>query len=88
MSKKTFDCHTLCVSCCGSDYDIDHRCEKCTEWPEEEVLLYVKHRRTLKSKHKPKTQAAPLPPPAVPSMPSSHPAPRSDIESRLELLAS
>ena len=83
MSKKTFDRHTICVSCRGSDCDIDHRCEECTEWPEEEVLLYVKHRRTLKSKRsKPKTQAPP------PPSPSSHPALRSNIESRLELLAS
>ena len=44
MSKKTFDRHTICVACLGSDCDIDHRCE---EWPEEELLLYVKHRRTL-----------------------------------------
>ena len=51
------------------------------------MLLYVKHCHTLKSKHKRKTQA-PSPPPAAPSMPSSHPAPLSDIESRLELLAS
>ena len=87
MSKKTYDCHTICVSCRGSNCDIDHRCEECTEWPEDEVLLYVKHRRTLKSKRsKPKTQAPP--PPAAPSVPSSHPAPRSDIESQLELLAS
>ena len=50
------------------------------------MLLYVKHHRTLKSQHsKPKTQA---PPPPAPSVPSSHPAPRFDIESRLELLAS
>ena len=88
MSKKTFDRHTVCVACRGSDCDIDHRCEECTEWPEEELLLYMKHRRSLKSKRsKPKTQATPPPPPAAPSMPSSHPAPRSDFESRLDLLA-
>ena len=52
------------------------------------MLLYVKHRCTLKSKRKPKTQAPPHPPPAAPSVPSSHPAPRCDSESRLELLAS
>ena len=46
MSKKTFDRHTICVNCRGSDCDIDHRCEECTEWPEEELLLYVKHRCT------------------------------------------
>ena len=51
------------------------------------MLLYVKHRRTLKSKRsKPKTQAPP-PPPAT-SVPSLHPAPRSDLESQLELIAS
>ena len=43
----------------------------------------------FKSKRsKPKTQGPPPSPPAAPSVPSSHPAPRSDIESRLELLAS
>ena len=92
MSKTTFDRHTICVACRGSDCDIDHRCKECTEWPEaeEELLLYVKHRRSLKSKRsKPKTQAPPPPPPpAAPSVPSSHPAPRSDFESRLELIAS
>ena len=88
MSKKTFDRHTICVTCRGSDCDIDHRCKECTEWPEEELLLYVKHRRSLKSKcSEPKIQAPP-PPPAAPSVPSSHLAPRSDFESRLELIAS
>ena len=88
MSKKTFYRHTICVACRGSDCDIDHRCEEYTEWAEDQLLLYVKHRRTLKSKRsKPKTQAPP-PPPEDPSMPSSHPAPHSDIESRLEVLAS
>ena len=54
------------------------------------MLLYVKHRHTLKSKRsKPKTQAPPPPPPpAAPSVPSSHPAPRSDFELRLDFLAS
>ena len=88
ISKKTFGRHTLCISCRGSDCDIDHRWEECTEWPEEEVMLYVKHRRTLKSKRRPKTQALPPPPPppAAPAVPSSHST--SNIESRLELLAS
>ena len=90
MRKKTFDRHTVCVACRGSDCDIDHRCEECTEWPEEELLLYVKHCRSLKSKRsKPKTQAPPPPPPpAALSVPSPHPAPRSDFESRLDVLAS
>ena len=89
MSKKMFDSHTVCVACRGSDCEPNHRCEECTEWPEEELLLYVKHRRTLKSKRsKPKTQAPPPPPPAAPSVPSPQPAPRADLESRLDMLAS
>ena len=86
MSKKTFDRHTVCVACLGSDCDLTPRCEECTE---EELLLYVKHRRMLKSKRsKPKTQAPLPPPPAAPSVPSPQPAPRADLESRLEMLAS
>ena len=89
MSKKTFDRHAVCVACRSSDCELNHRCEECTEWPEEELLLYVKHRRTLKSKRsKPKTQAPPPPPPAAPSVPSSQPTPRADLESRLDTLAS
>ena len=89
ISKKTFDRHTVCVACRGSDCDIDHRCEECTDWPEEELLLYVKHRRSLKSKRsKPKNQANPPPPPAAPSVPSPQPTPRSDLESRIDVLAS
>ena len=91
MSKKTFDRHTVCVACRSSDCDIDHRCEECTDWPEEELLLYVKHRQSLKSKRsKPKNQANPPPPPAAPSMPSPQPTPRSDLESLtcIDVLAS
>ena len=49
MSKKAADRHTLCVSCRGFDCDIDTRCEECMEWPEEEVRLYAKYRKSLKS---------------------------------------
>ena len=50
MSKKTADRHTLCVSCRGFDCDINTHCEECMEWPEEEVRLYAKYRKSLKSK--------------------------------------
>ena len=57
------------------------------DWPEEDVLLYVKHRRSLKSRHsRSKPQATP-PPPAAPSVPSSQPN-FADIESRLNVLTS
>ena len=50
-------------------------------------MLYVKQRRLLKAKlSKPKNQAPR--PPAAPSVPSLQPAPRSDLESRLDTLAS
>ena len=89
MSNKTFDRHSICVACRGSDCDLNHCCEECTEWPEVDLLLYVKHRRTLKSKQsKPKTQAPPPPLPVAPSVPSRQPAPRADLESRLDMLAS
>ena len=92
MSKKTFDRHTVCVACRGSDCDLNHRCGECTEWPVEDLLLYVKHRRMLKSKQsKPKTPPPPPPPPpppAAPSVPSPQTAPRADLDSRLDMLAS
>ena len=47
MSKKTADRHTLCVSCRGFDCGVDTRCEECMEWPEEEVRLYAKYRKSL-----------------------------------------
>ena len=50
MSKKTADHHTLCVNCRGFDCDINTRCKECLEWPEEEVRLYAKYRKSLKSK--------------------------------------
>ena len=71
MSKKTADRHTLCISCRGFDYDVDSCCEECMEWPEEEVRLYAKYRKSLKSKDSFKSRpSAPTPPPAD-SMPSS-----------------
>ena len=50
MSKKTADRHTLCIDCRGFDCDINNRCEECLEWPEEEVKLYAKYHKSLKSK--------------------------------------
>ena len=81
MSKKTADRHTLCVNCRGFDCDINTRCEKCLEWPEEEVKLYAKYRKSLKSKEsssKSKT-AVPTPPP--------QPAPLADLQSQVDSLS-
>ena len=87
MSKKTVDRHISCVSCRGFDCDIDTRCEECMDWPEEEVRLYAKYRKPLKSKTSTKSKSsAPLPPPAD-SIPSPQPSPRGDIEHRLDSLS-
>ena len=85
MSKKTVDCHTLCISCRGSDCDLDNRCEECMEWPEEEIKLYAKYRKSLKSKTCSKSSAPPPPPPAV-SVSSLQPSPLADLESRCDSL--
>ena len=82
MSKKTADRHTLCVSYCGFDCDIDTRCEECMEWPEEEVRLYAKYRKSLKSKNSSKSKIS-APPPAD-SVPSSQPRTRPDIQSQVD----
>ena len=83
MSKMTVDRHTLCISCRGSDCDPDNRCEECMEWPEEEIKLYEKYRKSLKSKTRSKSSAAPPPPPPATSVSS----PRADLESRADSLS-
>ena len=87
MSKKTADRHTLCISCRGFDCDVNTRCEECLEWPEEEVKLYAKYRRSLKSKDsssKPKTT---VPPPPADSRPSPQPSQRDDLQSQVDSLS-
>ena len=85
MSEKTADRHTLCVYCRGFDCDLDTRCEECLEWPEEEVRLYAKLRKSLKSKESSKSKPSAPPPPAD-SRPSSQPSMRGDIQSQVDSL--
>ena len=54
------------------------------EWPEEEIKLYAKYHKSLKSKTRPKSSA---PPPPATSVPSPQPSPRGDIDSRVESLS-
>ena len=86
MSKKTADRHTLCVACRGFDCNIDTRCEECLEWPEEEVRLYAKYRKYLKSKASIKPKSAAPPPPPADSMHSPQTAPRGEFDHRLDSL--
>ena len=57
------------------------------EWPEEEVRLYAKYRKSLKAKTSTKSKSSAPPPPPADSMPSPQPSPRGDIEHRLDSLS-
>ena len=87
MSKETADRHTLCVSCRGFDCYTDTRCGVCLEWPEEEVRLYAKYRKSLKSKTSSKSKSSAPPPPPADSVRPPQPSPHGDIESRVESLS-
>ena len=88
MSAKTADRHTVCVVCRGYDCNLETRCEECIEWPEEEIRLYAKMRKSLKSKgsskHRNKPSASP-PPPAV-SMPSLQPHVLANMQTQVDSL--
>ena len=90
MSAKTADCHTVCVVCRGYDCNLETRCEECIEWLEEEVRLYAKMRKSLKSKgsskHCPKPSASP-PPPAV-SVPPLQPQALANMQTQVDTLNS
>ena len=90
MSAKTADRHTVCVVCRGYDCNLETRCEECIEWPDEEVRLYAKMSKSLKSKgsskHCPKPSAS-SPPPAA-SMPPSQPHALVDMQTQVDALHS
>ena len=87
MSKKTADRHTLCVNCRGFDCDINTRCGECLEWPEEEVKLYAKYRKSLKSKDSSSKSKTTAPPPPSASRPSPQPSTRDDLQSQVDSLS-
>ena len=70
----------------GFDCDIDTRCEECLEWPEEEVRLYAKYRKSLKSKDPSSKSKTSAPPPPADSRPSSQPSTRGDLQSQVDSL--
>ena len=90
MSTKTADRHTVCVVCRGYDCNLETRCEECMEWPDEEVRLYAKMRKSLKSKgsskHRPKPSASS--PPVAASMPPSQPHVLVDMQTQVDALHS
>ena len=88
MSRKSLDNHTFCSVCLDFDCDLDTCCEECTDWPESDMVAYVKHRKMLKSKHaKPRTGSDVPLSPSQPSVRSSQPVPDFDIEARIASLS-
>ena len=83
MSAKTADRHTVCVHCRGFDCTFETRCEECIDWPEGELRLYAKMRKSLKSKDSSRRRdktPAPSPPPPATSVPPSQPDALSQMQ--------
>ena len=90
MSANMADRHTLCVVCKGFDCTVETRCEECIEWPEEEVRLYAKMRKSLKSKGSSKRRDKPpaaSPPPQAASVPSPQPHALINMQSQVVSLS-
>ena len=87
MSAKTADRHTICVLRRGFDCSVESRCEECIEWPEEEIRLYAKMRKSLKSKSSSKHRNKPsASPPSADSVPSSQPSAIAQMQSLVDSL--
>ena len=88
MSSKTADRHTICVVCRGYDCNVESRYDECIEWPEEEIRLYAKMRKSLKSKGSSKHWSKPSasPPPPATSMPPSQPHVLANMQSQVDTL--
>ena len=50
ISKLVYDPHIFCTKCRGFDCSFDSRCDECADWSSEEMVAYVKHGRSLKTK--------------------------------------
>ena len=55
------------------------------DWPEEEIKLYARYHKSLRSKTSSKSKSSTPPPPAD-SVPSSQPSLRGDIQSQVDKL--
>ena len=89
MSAKTSDRHTVCVVCRGFDCSLDSRCEECIEWPDEEVRLYAKLRKSLKSKDRSESRSKPsASSPPADFVPSSQPDTLVNMHTQVDSLNS
>ena len=56
MSTLTYDFHSVCVSCRGIDCDFEHRCDECANIADDDMTVYVRHRRSLLSEQHSKSK--------------------------------
>ena len=54
MSSLIYDRHKCCLTCCGQDCTLDHKCVECSLWPSDVFDKFVKHCRSLVSKSRSK----------------------------------
>ena len=56
MSRLSVDRHSCCIKCRGMDSDLDNRCDDCLHWSKEEMLNYLKNRKSLATKSRSKAK--------------------------------
>ena len=52
MSSFSLDKHLFCTKCRGSECSMNTRCNECMQWTEEDMLKYIKLRKSFSSKSK------------------------------------
>ena len=58
MISYAHDKHTLCLHCRNVLCSVDTRCRECSSWSTDEMLEYLKHRKSLVSKGKKRSTVA------------------------------
>ena len=58
MSSYAHDKHTLCLHCRNVLCSVENRCKECSSWSTDEVLEYLKHRKSLVAKGKKRSSVA------------------------------
>ena len=57
MNTLTCDSQSICINCCGIDYDFENRCKEIADISDDILTNYVKHRKQLKAKQRYKSKS-------------------------------
>ena len=74
MSSYAHDKHTLCLHCRNVLCSVENRCRECSSWSTDEMLEYLKHRKSLVAKGKKRLSVATSTSSAPSVSPSATPA--------------